>query len=312
MVSRQGWSLARQVDWGRTTFSPGWFCLGLILYLIGWLPAVWFWRELIRQGGYQIPFFEAVRAHYCGQLGKYIPGKAGVVVIRAGMVAPWGVPFGLGALAAAYETITSMCVGAAVGLSLLPYVVPPETLATMHSQAPWAGVIVHYLPLVSIPICVLGLPALSRLCNFALKKMVSAEKRQGIQCDWTRQPSWIGLLALMGMWWIHGLSLGCVIQSVSPFPVHWEDWPRLTAASSLAITLGFFVLLAPGGLGVREWILMEILQSDLQGRAVLVAVFMRLVWLFGECGAAAVLYYVPRFQPPTDAQAAAPSNFSSE
>jgi uncharacterized membrane protein YbhN (UPF0104 family) len=72
----------------------------------------------------------------------------------------------------------------------------------------------------------------------------------------------------------------------------WSDWPFWTGAAAVALVGGFLVLLAPGGLGVREGLLLELLERQLGPReAVLVTVLWRGVLLVGEIVAAGALYY---------------------
>ena len=66
--------------------KPGWLLLAVVCYLIGYLPAGIYWHFILRKLGQQPTFYETIRAYYIGHLGKYIPGKAMVVVIRAALV----------------------------------------------------------------------------------------------------------------------------------------------------------------------------------------------------------------------------------
>jgi hypothetical protein len=67
-----------------------------------------------------------------------------------------------------------------------------------------------------------------------------------------------------------------------------------TAAITLATVIGY-VSLTPGGLGSREWMLMESL-GPLVGRdrAVIAAVVLRIVWIVAEAVAAGVFWTVDR------------------
>ena len=47
-------------------------------------------------------------------LGKYVPGKAMVVVLRSGLVVPYGGRAGTAAIATFYETLVMMCAGGLV------------------------------------------------------------------------------------------------------------------------------------------------------------------------------------------------------
>ena len=297
-VVRQGWKLAEQVDWAQITIRPGWLILSTVLYVAGWIPAVWFWRELLREVAGPVSWFEVSKAYFCGHLGKYVPGKAGVIFIRAGMLRPHGVPVIPGALSAGYETLASMAAGAAVGAALLPFAVSPQTLQKILVSVPGGRALTDVLPLVVLASCLLGLRIMSRIFHRVLRKMVPADGTDSIAARcWWNQPSWLAFVLLVIGWWIHGLSMGCTIQALSPDPVSWADWPRWTAATALSIVLGFMALFAPGGLGIREWILMEILEPELGPLALVATVLSRVIWLVGECGAAGILYYWPVKKP---------------
>lgn len=300
-VVRQGWKLGQQVDWAHITLRPGWLILSTLLYVAGWLPAVWFWRELLREVAPPVSWFEVSKAYFCGHLGKYIPGKAGVIFIRAGMLQAQRVPLVPGALSAGYETLASMAAGAAVGAALLPFAVSPETLNKVLVWIPGGRAIPGLFSLLILIGCLCGLRVMSHLFHRILKKMVPAEKPGGTETGpiryWSKQPTWLAFVLLVAGWWIHGLSMGCTVQALSPDPVSWSDWPRWTAATSLSIVLGFLALFSPGGLGIREWILMEILEPELGPLALVATVLSRLIWLVGECGTAGILYYWPRKHP---------------
>ena len=289
----QGVKLGRQVDWAHITIRPGWLLWSTLLYVAGWLPAVWFWRELLREVAGPVSWFEVAKAYFCGHLGKYVPGKAGVVFIRAGMLQPHGVPFLPGALSAGYETLASMAAGAAVGAALLPFALPPSTLKKFLTWLPGGIARPEVISILVLIGCLCGLRVMSHLFHRILKKMVPVDSTGGAVRSWARQPTFLAFLLLIMGWWIHGLSMGCTVQALSPDPVNWSDWPRWTAATSLSIVLGFAALFSPGGLGVREWVLMEVLEPELGPLAVVATVLSRFIWLVGECGAAGILYYWP-------------------
>ena len=100
--------------------GAGWLVAAGAVYAVSWLPSVWFWRELMRAVGGRLSFADAARAYYCGHLGKYIPGKAMVLVIRAAMVKDRGCPPLRAAITASYETLTMMGTGMALGAAIAP------------------------------------------------------------------------------------------------------------------------------------------------------------------------------------------------
>ena len=103
-----------------TASGAGWLVAAGVVYTLSWLPSVWFWRELMRALGGRVKFRDAARAYYCGHLGKYIPGKAMVLVIRAALVKDRGCRPLTATVTASYETLTMMGTGVALGAALAP------------------------------------------------------------------------------------------------------------------------------------------------------------------------------------------------
>jgi uncharacterized membrane protein YbhN (UPF0104 family) len=77
---------------------------------------------------------------------------------------------------------------------------------------------------------------------------------------------------------------------MQPLPT-LADLPLLTAAVALAMVAGFLSLL-PGGIGVRELIVIPLLQPQFgQVVAILSAVLLRIGWMAAELLVAVVLYF---------------------
>ncbi len=67
--------------------NGAWVAVAVGLYLIGLVAfGTYFWRVL-RAGATSTAYYPALRAYLISHLGKYVPGKALVVVMRAGLVA---------------------------------------------------------------------------------------------------------------------------------------------------------------------------------------------------------------------------------
>jgi hypothetical protein len=71
---------ARGFDFAQ--IRPWWLVAAGLVYLIGLLPCWWFWHRTLQAMGQQPRCRETLRAFYIGHLGKYVPGKALVVVLR--------------------------------------------------------------------------------------------------------------------------------------------------------------------------------------------------------------------------------------
>lgn len=308
LVGRQAWYLWNQDDVQRVEWHAGWLALAGVVYAAGWLPSLWFWRQLLHAFGGDVRYADAARAFYCGHLGKYIPGKATVLVIRAGLIKDRGSRPGAAALAAVYETLLVMATGAAIAVALSPLLLTKQLLAAlpdspllqsftkllqqMTDQTP-------YLPaIVTIIAAVCGLPVLARMLSLIATKLTPADlKAAGLQVRVDTRLVAVGACCFVIGWATHGLSLGMTLRGVSPGPFDLADWPVWTAGISLATVSGFVVLFAPGGIGVREGILIGVLGNQPgigPQQAVAAALLLRLVWLITEIVVAAALYYMVR------------------
>jgi uncharacterized membrane protein YbhN (UPF0104 family) len=100
-----------------------------------------------------------------------------------------------------------------------------------------------------------------------------------------------GWLAACVCWMLLGLSLWATLRAIGVeqlSPVN--DLPLLVAAVSLAVVAGFLSLL-PGGILVRDALLMQLVAPICgDANALIAAVLLRLVWLVTELGICGILY----------------------
>ena len=124
------WAVARHVlrtwadlrDQSRSIhFEPGWLVGSGLLYLAGLVACGRFFELILRSSATPVRLLPALRAYLVSHLGKYVPGKAMVVIVRAGMVVPFGARASTAAIATFYETLVMMASGgliATVGFAL--------------------------------------------------------------------------------------------------------------------------------------------------------------------------------------------------
>src|SRR5205823_13079865 len=63
--------------------QPGWLVLSGVFYILGLGCSAWFWIRLMKSLDQRPTALSAIRAYYLGHLGKYLPGKAWALVVRA-------------------------------------------------------------------------------------------------------------------------------------------------------------------------------------------------------------------------------------
>ena len=290
-VGRQAIQLWRDSPQTELHVDVRWLIPAAVMYLVGWLPSVWFWRAMLKRMHQRVGWYEAVRAHYVGQVGKYLPGKALVLVLRGSLLEEAGANPIFAGVTAAYETLIFMWSGIALALALAPLTMPetfwqqmPVAMQSLRQPA-WL------LPLIVLVGTIATTPFSARLFTLvgrrALPRDPSAPQPPAFTAGLMVQGAFITSLG----WLCHALSLGCTLQAVSDRPFDLTQFPVWLASVCVSTVGGFVVLIAPGGLGVREWLLVEMLKDAIgPKKAVVAAGLLRVVWFVAELVAAGVLY----------------------
>ena len=265
------------------TVRPWWLVLSGVVYLVGLLPAALFWRRVLRTLGQEAGLLETLRAYYIGHLGKYVPGKAMVVVLRTGLIRSHRVDTAVAAASVFFETLSMMSVGSLLAAGVLVFWYRENT----------------FLCLVSIGLMgAAGLPIVPPIFR-RLVRLAGVGKSDPEIAGKVAALSWRslieGFVAMTLCWTLLGVSLWASIRAVSPDPFPLVSYfPLYLASVSLAMVAGFLSLI-PGGAAVRELVLAQLLGHHVGDTiAVVSAVLLRLVWLGAELILSAILYLVGR------------------
>lgn len=283
------WTSAPQVAISINVF---WLIPAALVYFAGWIPSVWLWMAMLRAMHQAVDWRTAMRAYYVSHLGKYVPGKALALVIRGAMVEKSGVSPMLAGVTGGCETLVYMATGIALFIGLSPFVFSDVSEFGKFVFWPWCheqpfafAVIVAAATLATTP---LSAWLFTRLCRKSTPGLRDGDV-PFISAILVSE----GVCATTIGWALHALSLGFVVQSVSNNPFDLTRFPVWMAASTLSIVGGFVVLVAPGGLGVREGLLIEILKEQPQigaMTAIVVAALLRATWFLTELVAASVAF----------------------
>ncbi len=115
-----------------------WLCAAGLLYLAGLAPCGVFWHRTLWAMGQQPTWRESMRAFWIGHLGKYVPGKAMVVILRTGLIYSERVNRTVAATSVFIETLTMMAVGAFAAAVIL-------LLTSDHVVLTWLAVGLMFL-----------------------------------------------------------------------------------------------------------------------------------------------------------------------
>jgi uncharacterized membrane protein YbhN (UPF0104 family) len=262
------------------SWDLGWLIISGVLYILGVNLSAWYWWWAMRSLGQRPGPLAAMRAYYAGHLGKYVPGKALVIIMRTALVRGPNVRVSVAALAVVYETLTCMAAGALLAVVLL--------LLPIGGQERHLG---HALLLLLIA----GLPILPWVFNPVARRVAAPFQRaDAVPLPHFRTTTLlIGLLLSIGGWFLLGASTWAAVRAVYPYPLGLGELLTSTVNICIATVVGFLALL-PGGLGARELVLKELFERDLgAGPAAVAALVLRMTWIVSEVVAVGVLYPLP-------------------
>ncbi|QGJ72085.1 Hypothetical protein PBC10988_38000 [Planctomycetales bacterium 10988] len=261
------------------TLEPSWLLLAGVSYLLGLLPCAIFWKKILQEYGAKPSWLDTLTAYYIGHLGKYVPGKALVVVLRVGLLRG-KVATSTATLSVFYETLSMMAIGA--GLAGLLFV-------CLLTDQPTLWLLGLGLGLAA------GIPVIPQVFYQVVKRMGVGKANPELLERLKSLPVRAMLGTASGIvlgWFLMGVSLYATIRGLGgENPPSLTTIPLLTAATSLSLVAGFLSLI-PGGLGVREWVLMEALGTTFQDETlVLIApLLLRIIWTLSEVAISIFLY----------------------
>ncbi|MDE2667501.1 MAG: hypothetical protein OXI69_15280 [Acidobacteriota bacterium] len=250
--------------------------LSLLCYLVGMAVFAEFWRRGVGALGGKLPRLDCHFAYFVSQLGKYVPGKAWVILIRYGLIGKNRLSFRAVTASSVYETFNVMGSGALLSFLVL-LLLGGDTVLLWLALGLSAALLVASHPPVS--------GWIAKVAGWGSGSEEQPLPVPSWRVFWKATP-----LLILG-WILAGASFPLAGAGIG---VHYPGPSEVVlagAASGLAVAAGFVVLVAPAGLGVREWLLVQALGPSVgEGPAALVAVAARGLQVCGELGMAGVLY----------------------
>ncbi len=278
--------------------SAPWLLLAGLFYATALLPGCWFWFRTLRALGQEVHRGAALRAYYLSQLGKYVPGKAMVVVLRTALVHGNRVNFGIVAASVFFETLTIMSVGAVIGAIVLAAHLEGWSLTVVdrdsaHVLVPAALTVIALAGLPTLP------PVFRRLVSWA-----GVTRGRPDAVELLRTLGWgtlaFGWIASAAVWGLLGCSLWATCRAVGVNePSLFSAMGDYQAVMALATVAGFLSMI-PAGLGVRDVALVSLLIAFFavpEGIAVVTACLQRITWLTTELVISGSLWLTARCRP---------------
>ncbi len=217
--------------------APGWLAASLVVATVNlfWMAGVWVY--LYRSGGGGLGYPRGVRVWMATNLGRYIPGKVWQISGLAVHLRQTGESGALALGSALAFQVVTLLTGLAAGLAVVgarPGVLPGGSALTA------ALVVVALLALLHPSVVGKGMELTGRLLREEIPAVDPPEGR-------ALAAAAVGMLAAWGM---YGLGLWCFLRGVTGREV--ADPAVLTGVFAASYVAGYLVLVAPGGLVVRE------------------------------------------------------------
>lgn len=269
----------------------GWLTVAGVLGMLGFLPAGLFWHRVLRVMGQDAGLGETLRAYYVGQLGKYVPGKFMVIVIRTGMIRSHRVQTSLAVVSVFLETQTMMAVGGFLAAAVL---------AILFREQRWLFLVgVASMLAAGLPTFPPIFRRLAKLAGVGRSDPATASRLDRVGYG-TLMLGWV---AMVIGWQFTALSLWAVLRAMGVGGLDvFGHFAYYLGSVSLSKVAGF-VSLIPAGLGVTDLTLTELLRfygtnvlslPDAKATALVAAVVLRLVWLVAEIVISIILYAIGR------------------
>ena len=237
--------------------------LGFFSVLAAYFACFVIWRNVAKSFGLSAPILTEGSAWSLSQLGKYVPGKITLLLVR--LDAYRGYSKRKVAIATGIEYVANLASACLLILVAFAFTYVPPFIR-------WFAVIGAIgFPLFLWP------PFFSRIIN-GVFKIMHLEPVEVI-LSYKLVLRFIGAYTLCGL--LHGLGLFFVLNSFSAVSVTY--YLTITGAYCSAGLIGIAAIFAPAGLGVREGVLFLVLPAFIPQPTVIVGVItIRLIATFAE------------------------------
>lgn len=272
-VGLGGYAVAREWPHVRSALADlgFWPVAGaMVSVLVALLATMEVWRRLLASLGSPLPVRVAARIMFIGQLGKYLPGSIWPVLAQMELGNTYQVPRHRSASASVLTMLLSLLTGLLTALLALPFV---------GGSAPylWA--------LLAAPVLLILLHP--RVLNLVLGRLLRLAKRPPLEKPLTGRAVTVALAWAFASWIFYGLQIWLLATRLGA-P---DGKAALLAVGGFAFawSVGFLVVFAPAGAGVRDVLLVATLGPVLGvGAATAVALVSRVLLTVGDLLTAAL------------------------
>ncbi|MEO0094025.1 MAG: lysylphosphatidylglycerol synthase domain-containing protein [candidate division WOR-3 bacterium] len=235
--------------------------LAFLFLGLNFLIGAYGWKCILSYFAEKITFKQSIQIIAYALLGKYLPGKVWAILGRIYLAKEIGIAERHSALSVVIETAYLLI--SAFALFLISLLFYPSLLAKT------------YLLLILIPITVILIfpPIFNRVVNFLLVRL----KQQPVSFNIKLNQAVVLFLLYLSAWVAAGIGLYFLI--IAFYPLDWKALFIFPGAFSLSWIIGFVVIFAPGGLGVREGLFALLIDPIVPKALNILISFLSRIWI---------------------------------
>ena len=231
-------------------FDAFYALLSILVMMLAWLTTSWSWGKTLEAFGAKLKYRDVFVIYFRSMIGKYLPGKFWQIVGMTYVGAQKGVPEGL----IISSAIISQAYSVLTGAILFSFAIVILDLK---------GIVGNFLSpaIASIPILLLFLVVVVRpvLMVTIINRVLGILKRQKIEVRIGLGKSLEIFALFLVPWFIFGLSFWFLGRSLTPIP--FSQYPLLLSIAVGATIIGFLAIFTPGGIGVREGLIVILMTA---------------------------------------------------
>lgn len=259
------WSKVKNYHW---ELDYPLFLGSFILLSLVYLFIIKVWHSLLERVGARLSFRNMFKIWFKSNLGRYLPGKVWTVVGMIYLLEKEGVSKRKGFTTAIIGQALAVLSAFLLSFILLGYGLYEQ----VFSKNP-----IGFILILFFSIAIFIFIAYPKLLEMVINLGLSLVRKEKISLELKTRELFLYLFYYTLVWFLYGLAFMVFVNSIVSVP--WSQYLSLTAAFAFSYTLGFLAIFVPGGLGVREGILVLLLSHYFPlPVATLISLFSRL-WM---------------------------------
>jgi hypothetical protein len=269
LVSSQ-WQALQTFQW---QFRPQWLIPSFALLALAWLLELSVWRFVLASLGGHLRWSRAAQTWFLSAIVRYIPGNIWQFLGMAELAADDGVS----------RVATFASIGVHQVLATLVGIALAAVYFAAAGQGAWLDAVRPLLWLAPLSLIICSPPILRWSLNWLLRML----KRPPVEVTFTWGQVGLALLGYAGVWLVMGSGFALLAASITP--IKGTQFAALVATWAAAYVVGYLSLLTPGGLGVREGVMILLLAPLFPVPVpTVIALTARLWMVVGELAAAGI------------------------